>query len=216
MRGTREMTLSERLKSSTKPLHDSAEGHNFQRLLANGLLSLADYGAYLEQLFLVHTVLEKNIKHFGANDKRLASIVGQEQLQESFLKEDLEFLGSNPSSIEPLPVTAKFIRKIEVSAKDNPSSLLGFHYVLLGSKHGGKFIARNLKQKYSFNDAGTRYFDPYGELFMQHWRSFISGLNEAEFSETEDKSIIEAAKETFVAVSEVGSALESRMLERAN
>lgn len=210
------MTLSERLKSSTKPLHDRAEGHNFQRLLANGLLSVADYSAYLEQLFLVHKALEENIAHFGKSDARLKRIVCHEQLQEPYLQADLKFLGANPSSIQPLPATANFICKIEDSARHSPTSLLGFHYVLLGSKHGGKFIAKNLKQKYAFDRAGTIYFDPYGDAFMQHWRNFINGLNEAEFSETEGTSIIEAAKETFMAVGEVGSALESRIGKRAN
>src|SRR6516164_3042673 len=103
------MTLSERLKSSTRPLHDRAEGNNFQRLLANGLLPLADYSAYLEQLLLVHKALEKNIIHFGKIDLRLPRIVGEEQLQEPYLQADLKFLGANPSSIQALPETANFI-----------------------------------------------------------------------------------------------------------
>jgi heme oxygenase len=209
--GAQQMTLSERLKSSTRPLHDTAEGHNFQRLLANGLLPLADYSAYLEQLFLVHKALEMNIKQYGSNDHRFQRIIDENQLQEPYLKEDLEFLGSNTAAIKALPVTAHFIRKIEESAKNNPASLFGFHYVLLGSKHGGKFIAKNLKQKYGFDGLGTRYFDPYGDTFMQHWRHFVDGLNQAEFSDAEGSDIVEAAKDTFMAVSEVGSALENHL-----
>lgn len=210
------MTLSEQLKISTKPLHDNAEGHNFQRLLANGNLPVPFYSAYLEQLYLVHEALESNIVRTGASDKRLSRIVSQEQVQEPFLKADLEFLGKDAKAIKPLSVTSNLLDKIEHSAKESPSSLLGFHYVLLGSKHGGKFIAHNLKQKYGFDGMGTKYFDPYGDTFMKHWRSFIDELNQAEFSEPEQSQIIEAAKATFKAVSEIGSALENDLKSKAN
>jgi heme oxygenase len=205
------MTLQETLKSSTRGFHDAAEGHNFQGLLAQALLPLDDYKRYLEQLFLVHSILEEKIRENWKADPRLSAVVLENQMQEPFLKKDLEFLKTDYRKIAPLPSTAKFTQQIEAAAKSNPISLLGFHYVLLGSKHGGKFIAKNVREKYSFTGSGAIYFDPYGDQFMPCWKTFINALNEAPLSDTDTASVIEAAKMTFLSIGDIGSELEQQL-----
>jgi heme oxygenase len=205
------MTLSEQLKISTKSLHDAAEGQNFQRLLANGLLSVDMYAMYLAQLFLVHKTLEEAIANYASTDARLAQVVSSDQIQEQFLKEDLDFLGTSPQTIQPLPATARLLETIGSSAKNNPVSLLGFHYVLLGSKHGGKLIARNLKERYRFDGSGTKYFNPYGESFMPCWQAFIKNLNGIPLAGSDGEEIVAAAQAMFRAVSQIGQQLESQI-----
>jgi heme oxygenase len=208
------MTLSELLKTSTRPLHDTAETHNFQRLLANGLLPIPAYAAYLGQLFLIHQSLEKQISKLADSDQRLCKPVSPEQFQEPHLKADLVFLDVEIAAIKPLPATDLLLGKINLAAEQNPVSLLGFHYVLLGSKHGGKYIAHNLKQKYGFDGLGTKYFDPYGDQFMPTWRGFIDELNKIKVSESDTTDIVEAAKSAFIGISEIGSAMESEGADR--
>jgi len=203
------MNLSERLRTSTKPLHDSAEGHNFQRLLANGLLPIPLYSAYLGQLFLIHQTLETHLRLLADNDARFSRVISPSQYQEQFLKTDLGFLGIDMAALAPLAATAELLRKVAVAQNKNPVSLVGFHYVLLGSKHGGKFIARQLTQKYGFDGQGIKYFDPYGDEFIRHWRGFIDGLNQAQLTESDADDIIENAQATFLGISDIGSALES-------
>lgn len=202
------MTLAEDLKAATKPFHDTAEGHNFQRDLAAGLLPIATYTCYLEQLFLIHKALEKLIAEHSKTNQRLAKVVTIEQMQVPFLQNDLSLLRSAPDRIRPLTATANLIRQIESAGIDNPFSLLGFHYVLLGSKHGGKFIAANLRKKYNVNGDITKYFDPYGDKFMPLWRHFINTLNECVCSEQDSEEITKAAKNTFLAIADIGSELE--------
>jgi len=202
------MTLSENLKTSTRPYHDSAEGSVFQSLLTAGTLPLSLYGSYLAQLYLVHDRLEKFIHESEKSDKRFSQVVSQLQYQVPYLRDDLDTLGLELDSIKPLPATAKFLSVIDAAAANKPISLLGIHYVLLGSKHGGKFIAKNLKEHYGFNGEGTRYFDPYGDTFMTHWRAFIANLNEISVATEETDQIVETAKETFTAVGAIGKELE--------
>ena len=205
------MTLAEDLKSSTRGLHDAAEGHNFQGLLAQALLPLEDYKKYLEQLFLIHKILEEKIRENWKSDTRLSDVVLSSQMQEPFLREDLEFLKTDSRTITPLASTATFMQQIGAAAVDNPISLLGFHYVLLGSKHGGKFIAKNVREKYAFVESGATYFDPYGDQFMPCWRAFISALNEAPLSESDASAVIEAAKMTFLSIGNIGGELEQHL-----
>ncbi len=205
------MTLAETLKLSTRGFHDAAEGHNFQGYLAQAILPLDQYKCYLEQLFLVHSTLEEKIRQHWHKDPRLAAVVLDVQMQEAFLKQDLEYLKTDYQKLVPLAATAAFIKIIEKTAKNNPIALLGFHYVLLGSKHGGKFIAKNVKQKYNFNHGGATYFDPYGDQFMPCWRTFINALNEAPLSESDISAVIDAAKATFVSIGDIGSELEQHL-----
>jgi heme oxygenase len=209
-------TLAENLKTSTRPYHDAAEGNEFQKHLASGLLPLPAYARYLSQLFLVHAELESKILSESKKDTRLEKVVSKEQIQEDYLREDLKSLNVQPDTVQPINATTEFITAIEKAATNNPLSLLGFHYVLLGSKHGGKFIAKNLKEAYKNGSVGTKYFDPYGDTFMTYWRAFIQSLNDLDVSEKDVNEIVDAAKTTFTLVGKIGSELEAEGAKSAN
>ncbi len=202
--------LAQILKTETRPFHDSAEGSQFQSYLTSGEISLAEYVAYLGQLFLVHRTLESAIRQGAEKEPRLNKVVTGEQLQEEHLRADLLHFKVEPDTVQSYLATGNFLKKIEDVAVREPLSLIGFHYVLFGSKHGGKFIAKNLGQVHKLNGAGTKYFDPYGNDFMPYWRSFVEHMNELELSPPEIESIVDTAKQTFVAVREIGSELDGK------
>jgi heme oxygenase len=210
------MNFSEQLKSATRSFHSAAEGQNFQRLLANALLPVDLYASYLGQLFFVHQALEEAIEQYSKTDKRLKEVVLPEQIQEGFLRNDLIFLGTAPETMTPLPATSRLRQEIAFQATNNPLSLLGFHYVLLGSKHGGKLIAKNIKERYQFDASGTQYFNPYGENFMPCWQSFIKNLNQLERGEADQDDVIKAAQAMFSGIGEIGTALENIFEQRNN
>jgi heme oxygenase len=207
------MTLAENLKASTRTYHDSAEGHDFQRYLAQALLPLDQYRQYLEQLYLVHSTLERNIKEKREQEPRLTSVVLENQMQERFLQQDLAYLKSDQKNITALPATLRLLKTIDLAAGTNAIALLGFHYVLLGSKHGGKFIAKSVREKYQFTSNGANYFDPYGDQFMTYWRTFINAINEIPVSKSDTIALIEAAQATFIGIGEIGSELEQHSKE---
>ncbi len=196
-------TIALQLKESTRSAHNSAEGHEFQKQLGSGSLSKQLYTQYLSQLFLTHKALESAM----ASQPYMGSVVSEDQLQTEFLKKDLTALGVDPSSVKPIALTEKMLERIDELAKTNPTALLGYHYVLLGSKHGGKFIASTMKKKFGFDDGGSIYFDPYGQEFQKHWQHFVNGINAFDIKEPQVEPLMKAAGEMFTYVEGLGGSL---------
>jgi len=205
------MTTMERLKSSTRAMHKAAEGHPFQHALGSATLPLAQYRDYLGQLYLVHDALETGLRA-ASGHAAVSGSVTVEQFQVPFLHADLASLEVDPASVRAHGATQAMVEEIAAAGSREPASLLGYHYVLLGSKHGGKLIARNLEKRLSRSvKGGCSYFDPYGERFMEVWLRFKSGVNDAVFSTGELDALLAAASSMFAGVGAVGSAVLSHV-----
>ncbi len=196
-------TIALQLKESTRSAHNSAEGHEFQKELGSGTLSKPLYTEYVSQLFLTHRALENAM----ASQAYMGAVVSPEQLQTEFLTKDLKALGVDPDAVKPVEITSRMLKRIDEVAKQNPIALLGFHYVLLGSKHGGKFIASTLKKSFGFEDGGCVYFDPYGPEFQKHWQHFVNGINSFDIQEPQVEPLMNAASEMFSFVENLGGDL---------
>lgn len=196
-------TIALQLKESTRSAHNSAEGHKFQKELGSGTLSRDLYTQYLGQLFLTHQALENAM----SKQPYMGSVVSPEQLQTEFLKTDLKALGVEPGSVKPIAITERMLERIEQLSKENPISLLGYHYVLLGSKHGGKFIASINKKTFDLENGGCIYFDPYGPEFQKHWKHFVDGINAFEIHDAQVEPLMKAAGEMFEFVEQLGGDL---------
>lgn len=200
-------TLMEHLKDNTKTMHDSAESSEFQGHLANGRLPAEAYVSYLEQLYLVHKFLEDEIRKHCESGASFSGVVSDEQLQVPFLKRDIEHFGRDVQKIKPVPATTEVIEEMKKLSHDCPVALLGMHYVLLGSKHGGKFIAKSCQEKYHLQDAGALYFDPYGQNFMPLWKAFKESMNKLSVNDVELNTTSESAGKMFSAVGNIGAQL---------
>jgi heme oxygenase len=202
------MNIMQQLKERTRDHHNNAEGQEFQRQLASGELSRELYAAYLSQLYLIHELLEKRLRESEKALPSIGSVFSENQMQVPFLEQDLEFFGINVQGIRPEAATKALMDKIETAAIECPFALLGFHYVLLGSKHGGKFIAHNLQIKYHLNEGrGAIYFDPYGTNFQQIWKSFAAGFNELPLTQSDETAAIKAAADTFEGIASLNQEL---------
>src|SRR5439155_2574006 len=123
-----------------------------------GDIELPMYRAYLEQLYLVHKKLEELLRQHKKGDHVIGNAVNDEQMQENFLAHDLRALGGDPSKVKAVPATERLLRLMSEYSERQPISLLGLHYVLLGSKHGGKYIAHQLQKNYELEaGAGNKY-----------------------------------------------------------
>lgn len=203
-------SLMERLKEDTRQAHDSAEGSKLQSELANGTIPLETYKQYLGQIYLIHRALERGIKSNIANCPIIRNSLSDSHYQESFLSSDLSALGVKGEEIKPMPSTRAVMEKIEKQSRECPAALLGYHYVLLGSKHGGKYVAKRLQERFNFEDGiGCKYFDPYGQTFMPLWLEFKKQMNESECSDNEQEQIICAAREMFGVIQQMCVDLES-------
>ena len=194
-----------RLKIETKPLHDSTETHQFQKVLGTGKIKRSDYISYLEQLFLIHSNLAEKLKE-RSSDPKIGSVLKDRHTCVLALSEDLSCFAVATEKIVPLKATEKFINKIEEIAQESAISLLGILYVLEGSTHGAKYMAKNLRAGLNLIDRnGSSYFDRYGEEQMNFWLQFKKDMNNQPFTEKEKSEIINLAKETFNTFSEIGT-----------
>ncbi len=195
--------LSTYLKEGTRTTHTEAESNDFQRQLASAELSLGTYKQYLGQLYLVHSLLEQEL----ADNNKLSEITKPSQFQAPYLKRDLESLNVNVHEIQPFKSTSDIMFRIQQNSRSQPQALVGYHYVLLGSKHGGKYIAVSLRKKFNFDEAGCLYFDPYGTTFQSHWAEFKEGMDRLTDSQVVADAVLAAAREMFLYFAALGSEL---------
>jgi heme oxygenase len=158
-------------------------------------------------LLFVHASLEGRLRQLASANGVVRGIVDDEQFSESHLVEDLRHLGSDPRSHRPSDGTTELLSHLDHRAATCPVALLGSHYVLEGSKNGGRFIARAVRRAYGLSDAGTRYFDPYGDQQPERWRAFRASMDAAVFASDERAAIVETACETFAGITRIMQAL---------
>lgn len=190
-------SVMQRLRESTRDLHDAAEHHDFQRAFAQGTLPRDRYISYLGQMYLVHQALERQLRSAAETSEAIRSVVDERQYQVPYLVEDLEFFDTDPDSVEPLPGTQRLIDEIEQLASE-PASLLGLHYVLEGSNNGSRFIARGLMPAYGMAPGpGLRYLDPYGDEQRERWLDFRATMDEVRFSPEDADRLVDSARHMF-------------------
>jgi heme oxygenase len=132
-------------------------------------------------------------------------VVSDEHYQLPFLQSDLKALGTDMNSEAALPAVVEFVGSRTFS--QDPRSLLGVLYVLLGSKHGGKFIAHAVRETYGLQEAGYTYFDPFKDRFRPLWQDFTAALNALPEDEQLRNGILEGADCTFNVFVQIGDAI---------
>ncbi|NUP88373.1 MAG: biliverdin-producing heme oxygenase [Candidatus Sumerlaeia bacterium] len=198
--------LPDRLREETRPHHDAAERHPLQAALARGTLPLETYVAHLEQLLLIHARLESWLLSESSREPRLLSVADPAHFQEANLRADLRHFGGAESP-SPTPATRRLLDHIDQVAASCPIGLLGFHYVLEGSKNGGRFIAIAVRRAYHLEGAGTAYLDPHGEQQRPLWQAHRQRLGAIAVTPAEADVIIDSAKALFVAIAATGDDL---------
>ena len=167
--------------------------------LMRGYLPQQLFVAYLEQLFLIHQRLESYLSTLAESLPAVGYVVQPDYYHEMRLRRDLQFFGSRPDRVQPLPSTARFLAQLTDRADHEPVTLLGVHYVLEGSKNGGRFQAVKVREAYALPDEmGTEYLDPYGDQQPVLWAQYKAAMNEVSLSRAARESVVAGAKETFL------------------
>lgn len=202
--------ITDRLKQDTQAQHDAAEAGGFNEALMGGRLPREGYVAMLGQLLHLHTALEGLLRANVGRVPALQAVMTEEQYQRPYLLEDLRFFGIEPASIEALPSTRELIEAIEAAARENPASLVGFHYVLEGSNNGGRVIAMRVREAYGLAEgAGTRYLDPYGPAQRGMWKAWKERLAACPLSEDDASAMVDAAKAMFTGIARMHDELHA-------
>lgn len=193
-----------RLREETAGDHKLAESSAFERALVSGRLPQAAFVEYLAQRLLVHTVLERDVCELTERDERFRSVVTPDLLQEPNLRADLAFFAVDADEVEPRGAAQRLISDFELTRAARPSALLGFYYVLEGSKNGARFIARAVRLAYGLTAGeGTRYLDPHGDQQWPLWQAFRERMDAVTFSVDEADEIVAAAGRMFRGVYEL-------------
>jgi heme oxygenase len=200
--------IMDRLKVSTRTLHDEAEQGAFNRDLVRGRLPLAVYVESLAQLWEIHRTLEGHLRSVAGTSPRVRAVLRDYHYQQPYLLEDLAYFGRNPEAVQPLDATRSLKDRVDEAAGRAPICLLGFQYVFEGSNNGSKFLAKAVRRAYGLDDSnGTRYLDPYGERQPAYWQAFKADMNAQDFTPVECDALVEGARAAFQGVIELHRAL---------
>ncbi len=197
-------TLMTRLREETMPLHRETEQGSLQQDLLAGRLPLGAYADLLQQLLVLHRAIERALVRQSAHSGPIGAVVREYQFQESHLLRDLRHYGRDPEPAGVLPAVREMIVMIDETERSRATALLGVHYVLEGSKNGGRFIARAVRKAYNLEGGdGLAYLDPYGELQGERWREFKGAMDALPLSAEEQDAIVAAAGRTFQGIMNV-------------
>ncbi|MGE0440077.1 MAG: biliverdin-producing heme oxygenase [Gemmatimonadales bacterium] len=210
-----EPALSIQLRERTGPAHQDAERRHFNRSLARGELTPADWRRHLEQHLILHQALERRIDQLTRESPRwLAELAGPERRRVPDLAADLAALAGNPAAA-PLPPTAAAVAAI---AGAPVAEVIGYLYVLEGSTNGGRFLVRSARRFLGTppeSRDGLRFLDPYGEEQPERWRGFREALDRLDRTGPETDSIVAGAERMFHWVASIADAVWAARAEPA-
>ena len=132
--------IMDTLKEETRLLHNQTEGNDFQKSLFSGSLPKKQFIEYLGQMYLIHKALEDALSQLKISSPIIASVIEEYQYQEKYLQADLMTAGVKVEELKPLPASKALINRIHDLQNKEPMALLGYEYVLFGSKHGAKLF----------------------------------------------------------------------------
>lgn len=208
--------LMGRLRVETEQMHHEAEQRPVEKALLAGTLPLETYQAWLAQRGHFHSVLENALTTACRKDARLARLITPTQYQAENVRADLSYFKVDLAAHPPLNCVTAAQPTLEQWATAAPSRLLGVHYVLEGSKNGGRYLARSIQRAYNLpGPDGLRYLDPHGEQQRPLWQAFKDAVNAETFSSEEADAIVAAAQQTYRWVSAIDDALRQFELAEA-
>jgi heme oxygenase len=164
MAGTADRTgvepLSARLRTSSRAMHDTAQGAGYLDALLAGRLDRDGYAALVAQHYFIYQALERATAAMTRD--ALAGVFAFPELTRlPALTADLEVL-CGPGwrqRIEALPATDEYCTRLRDVASRQPAAFVAHHYTrYLGDLSGGQYIGRAIRQIYGFDDDGCRFF----------------------------------------------------------
>jgi len=168
---TRAPALSalKRLRSETRPEHDSIERVPLLASVFSEQHTLDDYRELLVRKFRYYSALEARVMPLLPPRFRLLT-----RPKAPLLADDLRALGVNPSRVGQLDAS------VAMPALRDAHAALGCLYVLEGSTLGGKVIRKHLLRSLGPDAEGAlNFFGCYGAECGANWQRFRDALEDA-------------------------------------
>lgn len=172
--------LSQFLRELMSSRHRNIEGHTLQNELASGTISKERYAKYLHGLLNFHRAFEGALVDHK-DESPLKEIVEPEYFMVARLESDLKELNFNSNG-----------KSETIEVTDNPLELLGILYVILGSKHGGKYMSKILGDAWG-PEYKHHYLDPFGNGMMTVWKKFVAQIDELPLDDAERETVLKGA-----------------------
>ncbi|WP_170061174.1 biliverdin-producing heme oxygenase [Spirosoma aerolatum] len=178
------MTLLERLRYETQPLHRQTETLFYTDDLQNGSLSTDQYTHLLYTHLHFHQGLEAAIDRYP---DFFQDYNPDTRRKTAWLLSDLDYL-----NVPILPAKSDLFREW------SPASLLGAAYVGEGSMLGGTVIWKWLQNNMAIEPLLThaRFFQGYGPATGASWKQFGAFLTSAGANHADD--VVAGAKQAFI------------------
>jgi heme oxygenase len=200
--------LMTRLRESTAAAHRDAETRPLMRSFARGTVSRAQFRAHLEQLLLVHRVLEPRLADCVAAEPAWQSIAIDDRRRVPDLESDLAMLGG---SLDPDPLPATRAAQ-EVIRRATPLAVLGMFYVTEGSTNGGRILTRPVGRALGLGAegrSGLRSMEPYGEDQPARWAEYRRAMNALAVGAVEAEAIETGARLMFEHLGRIADAVHA-------
>mgnify|MGYP002076780802 FL=1 len=176
-------SISTSLRDATATAHERAERSDFIDDLMAGRLDVRAYSTLAAQLYFVYRALEEVGDDLNAADdtKPVVAPIFDERLRRlPRLAADLDVLGVEISTVEPLPAVTRYVAAIDATRAD-PARYVAHHYTrYLGDLSGGQVIKSRMISHYGIDkDALTFYaFDGIDKLkrYKDGYRDALDGL----------------------------------------
>jgi len=191
-------TLLQQLRSATRVYHHALDHHPELQRLLRPELTFEGYGRSLLAMHAPQAALEGAVVE-GATHLGLAERLSPRRLPA--LEADLAALGVSPPDANVWPRLPK---------PRTDAELLGFRYVLEGSRLGAEVIVRRLRDTLGDTAPLSFFSAPDGN---RHWCEFVDDLTSLPLTEEGQRDAVAAACRAFAAYqvglggSEPGSAM---------
>lgn len=186
-------TFSTLLRERSSGAHSSSEGQGFMNELLKGEGTRDDYAALVAQHYFIYEALEAATERMRT-DPVASEFISDKLTRLPALEADLEFLIGPDwrERIEPLPITAEYVQRINEIGPLWPGGFVAHHYTrYLGDLSGGIFIGRVMQRKFGFETDGVNFYrfdgiDP--SAFKDAYRAL---LDAAPWDDAEQERVID-------------------------
>ena len=179
------MTLLEEIRKETAALHSRLDTLELTKRLMHKQVAKADYSNYIQCFYALHALIEPLLYQEATH--HLPNMHKNQRI--SALQADLELLNV-PELVIEVPVETAYM---------SSKAYLGALYVMEGSRLGGRFIAKHLRECLPENEVPTFHF--LEEAPEVGWKEILAFVSTSEHNQRTE--IIASAKYMFKFVEEV-------------
>ena len=207
--------ITQRLKEDNWDLHEQAEHDRVPQAMVKGEMSREGYVELLKQMWVVNKGLDAALVNARATTPIINDLVSDRQLQEQYLRADLEHFGVDVETIETTDAARTMLGHVATLSERDGHALFGLHYVREGANNGNKFVAMKLKKAWGLEPEctdGFNYLDPYGKDQRPLWEDWKSRLADYPLTDPEKDSVFAGARSMFERIIALHQDLESLAL----